>query len=378
MDVLGIHGLTNVNDQPEERFLLKNLFDATFVDSLLGAVHRVHGALDVPATRRTIFDAAWEGRELKERMRHITTVLGNVLPPSYPQAVAVLQQASHELSGFCALVLADFVQVYGLDHFETSIVALERFTVCASAEFAVRPFLERYGERMERQMLAWSSHANHHVRRLSSEGIRPRLPWAPPLRAYKHDPTPILPILENLRSDESDYVRRSVANNLNDIAKDHPDLVVAIARRWYGEHPDTDWIVRHACRTLIKRGRQDVLELLGQGAAPNVVVDHIDVQPRNIAIGDSTWIETTVRNGGTQDVHLRLAYAVDFVKANGSTSRKVFSWKVVPLPAGTSLALRKKHRFQNFTTRTHYPGTHAIHVIVNGVDTARTALDLAP
>ena len=166
--------------------------------------------------------------------------------------------------GFVKMIFPDFVEVYGLDDWEASIPALEEFTQQTSAEFAIRPFIVRYPERTMAQMLEWAGHAHEGVRRLSSEGCRPRLPWAIALSALKADPSPILPILDRLKGDPSESVRRSVANNLNDISKDNPDVVIGVLRRWQAD--DTDEMHRltsHALRTLLKAGNLDALALLG-------------------------------------------------------------------------------------------------------------------
>lgn len=357
-------------------FLLKEFFNRDFIEHLANAVAGTKAPFKKTAFMQDVLDADHKNRELKQRMRHTAAMLRRYLPEPYTDAVEILMKASPHVTGFGAMVLPDFVEQFGLEHYDQSIAALELFTQSSSSEFAVRPFLIRYGATMERQMVLWSGHENHHVRRLSSEGIRPRLPWAQPLPHLKADPSPIWPILENLNNDDSDYVRRSVANNLNDISKDHPNLVIARAKTWYGQSEATNGIIRHACRTLIKAGNQEVLELLGEGSAKALQVALFTADDGTVSIGNHTFLETHIRNTADRSIRLRLAYAIDFVKANGSVSRKVFSWQIVELGASETRAFRRKHRFQQFTTRTHYPGSHRIHCIVNGEDRATITIAL--
>jgi 3-methyladenine DNA glycosylase AlkC len=158
-----------------------------------------------------------------------------------------------EDGGLVYIFLPDYIEQYGLEDFESSVKAIENVTRFVSCEFAVRPFILKYGGTMMKKMRTWSLHKSYHVRRLSSEGSRPRLPWAISIPELKKDPSPILPILENLKNDPSEWVRRSVANNLNDIAKDHPGLVIELARKWKGISRETDAIIKHGSRTLLKK-----------------------------------------------------------------------------------------------------------------------------
>ena len=205
---------------------------------------------------------SWPERALKDKMRHSTLALHDVLPQDYRTALALLREVAPMVDrhGFEKMIFPDFVEVYGLDDWDVSLPALEQFTQQMSAEFAVRPFIVNDQARMMAQMFQWAHHASPAVRRLATEGCRPRLPWAMSLPALKADPSPILPILDALKADSSEDVRRSVANNLNDISKDHPDMVIDVLRRWQTEpSPEIQKIVNHALRTLIKAGHPDAL-----------------------------------------------------------------------------------------------------------------------
>ncbi len=225
---------------------LKHRIDRVLITRIANTAHDTWDGFAVPRFVNRVFDADWEQRALKQRVRHVSGCLHEALPDDYRAAIDVLREVSTTVQGWAGLIYPDFVEVYGLDDWETSLPALAHFTPAFSSELAVRPFLVRDLERMVAQMRAWSTDANYHVRRLASEGCRPRLPWAIAIRALKADPRPILPILETLKDDPELYVRRSVANNLNDIAKDHPEVVVDVADRWWRDG-DTNRrrLVRH-------------------------------------------------------------------------------------------------------------------------------------
>jgi len=230
-----------------EKFTLKALFNQAFVRDLAAAIAAASQGFDTADFEHRVFDAEWDERELKQRMRHITDTMHATIPDDYKAQIKVLNKVAPTVKdGLLGMIFPDFVQQYGLDDYETSVRAMEHFTQYSTAEFAVRPFIEKYPKMMT-QMLAWADHPNEHVRRLSSEGCRPRLPWGMALKAFKKDPAPILPILEKLKTDEALYVRKSVANNLNDIVKDNPDIVLKTAKRWLKtKNPHTNWIVNGA------------------------------------------------------------------------------------------------------------------------------------
>jgi 3-methyladenine DNA glycosylase AlkC len=217
-------------------------------------------------------------------------------------------------------------------------------------------------------MLAWAGDPSEHVRRLASEGCRPRLPWGMGLPQYKRDPTPILPILERLRADPSDYVRRSVANNLNDISKDHPDQVLAIAGRWLGEHAATEPLVKHACRSLLKRGDQRALALFGQHDVVPVRAS-LRLTSARVVIGDRLGFVTELRCDASTAV--RIEYRIDYVNRSGGVSQRTFKIGERQLQAGRPLRIERTQRFTDFSTRKHYPGAHRIAIVVNGVERAR-------
>ena len=348
--------------------LLKHRYSKFYVAQLATAIKRQTPKFDRAAFEHAVLGNGWVRLELKQRMRRISESLGKFVPGDYRQQLAVLSKAAPDFGGFEAMFFPDFVAEYGLGDFAPSVAALELFTQFSSSEFAVRPFIVRHGKRMLAQMLRWTRHPNEHVRRLASEGSRPRLPWAMALPQFKLDPRPLLPILEALRADPSEYVRRSVANNLNDIAKDHPDLVLEVAQRWLGQSAETDRLVRHACRTLLKRGDQRALRLFGQHDDVAVTVTAFKLGAKQIPIGADLGFTFALR--AASDTAARVEYAVDFVKSGARSSRKVFHVGVKALAAATPLSIARRHRFRDFTTRRHYTGKHRITILVNGVEKA--------
>ncbi len=273
------------------------------------------------------------------------------------------------------IFIPDYIETYGLDNYEHSIRAIEFVTQFVSCEFAVRPFLLRYDDRMMDQMLQWSLHKNHKVRRLASEGSRPRLPWAMAVPALKKNPAACLLILENLKNDPSEWVRRSVANHLNDISKDHPDVALSVAKSWKGETKETDAIVKHACRTLLKQGHQDVLTLY------NLVSEHIRLEQftlltPKISMGESLDFLLSVCNENNAEHTVRLEYGVYFRKQNGRLSKKVFKISERVYAPFEEATIRRKQKFVPITTRTFYAGLHQLSIIINGEEKQIVSFEL--
>jgi len=350
---------------------IKNVFNKDYLHGLASEIQTIYTPFQVDEFVKSIMDETWDNLELKARVRQITINLGKYLPSAYNEAISIIDKVivnqGSWLDGFC-LFFPDFVEVFGQDetNWDISIAALERYTPHASAEFAVRPFIINHEERMMAQMYAWSKSDNEDVRRLASEGCRPALPWGQALVKYKKDPTPVLPILEQLKNDPAIYVRKSVANNLNDISKTHPDLVATIAKDWYGKDENTNWIVKHGCRTLLKKGNREVMAIFGFDDTTNIDVDNFAIDSKSVSIGNSLNFSFIITTKTTTKV--RLEYGMDFVKANGKQSRKIFQISEITLKANETKNYTKNHSFANLSTRKHYPGIHSITLIVNGVE----------
>lgn len=364
--------------------LLKDIYNKDFLFQFGEKIYNVYKAFDTGDFVANVIDEKWEALELRARMGKITEVLGKFLPQSYKEALEVLFAVVESCIGFPYLFFPDFVAAYGQDeeNWELSMKALERFTEKSSAEFAIRAFLLRDPERTMAQMAIWATNPNEHVRRLASEGCRPRLPWGVSLPIFKKDPAPVLAVLEKLKADPSLYVRKSVANNLNDIAKDNPSVVLETARRWMGENPYTDWIIRQGCRTLVRKANTEAMELFGYAKAdkdaPLTTFASIAIQPQELSIGEICELkyELNVREG--EPVHLRIEYGIEFIKANGKVSRKLFLLSDKTVKGGTRLNGSRTHNWTNLTTRKHYPGKHRIVLMVNGAETDFTYLNLNP
>lgn len=355
---------------------LKNIYNRSFFEEFCTKVTSVYPDFDKRLFLQLLYDDNWESKELKERIRHISNSLKQTLPPSYSEALAILMKIAPACKGFEYLFFPDFVEVYGQGEWELSIAALEVFTESSSSEFAVRPFIERNQEKMIQIMMDWASHPNLHVRRLASEGCRPRLPWARPLLALKEDPSPILPILTALKEDTSEYVRKSVANNLNDISKDHPELVREITKQWKSQHSFTDWILKHGNRTLLRKGDQVALELFGFDPNPAVLVTDLTLAPKALSIGEELCFSFQIQNNSQHRYLLRMEYGVEFVKANGSTAKKLFKISENNIYQKV-LSYSRTHSFKNLSTRRHYAGMHRLFIVINGVEMAAESFYLS-
>lgn len=357
--------------------LLKNMYNQTSLRDLAQTIHSVYPTFQTEDFLNSTMDESWDDLALKARVRKITLTLGKYLPPDYREALAILDQAvSSCTSGFFGILFPDFVEVYGQDeeNWDLSIAALERYTPYSSSEFAVRPFIINHEERLMEQMYLWSRHENEHVRRLASEGCRPSLPWGQALVRFKKDPAPILPILQQLKADPSPYVRKSVANNLNDISKTHPDLVVKMAKEWYGENEFTDWIVKHGCRTLLKNGNREVLAIFGYHNADCIHVSSFQLEKTSISLGENLTFSFYISSDEATKV--RLEYGIDYVKANGKRNRKIFQISETSLNENEKKFYEKKHSFADLSTRKHYAGIHSIALIVNGAEQQKMEFEL--
>ena len=351
----------------------KNLLNENSIRELAVAIQSVYDSFQVEDFMKSTVDETWNGLELKARGRKITINLGKYLPKDYGNALGVIDKVVLCYNGFGMFCFPDFVEVFGQDeeNWDLSIAALARYTQYSSSELAVRPFIIKHEDRMMAQMTEWSKSESEHIRRLSSEGCRPALPWGVALNSFKKDPSPVLPILEQLKTDPSETVRKSVANNLNDISKTHPDLVAHLAQDWYGKDKHTDWIVKHACRTLLKKGNRDVLAIFGYDNADAVTVDNFMLEKSVVSIGDDLTFSFSISVKDATKV--RLEYGIDYVKSSGKRSRKIFQISESSLKANTKKDYAKTHSFADVSVRKHYPGTHSVTLIVNG--TERGTLD---
>lgn len=351
--------------------LIKNRYNYESIYKVAMDIKSVYETFQVDEFMKSTMDESWDSLELKERFKQISTNLGKYLPANYCEAIRIIDKVVMNygswLDGF-GMFFPVFVEIYGQNEsdWDVSMGALERYTPYASSELAVRSFIIKNESRMMAQMVTWSKSENEHTRRLSCEGCRPALPWGQALGSFKKDPAPILPILEQLKTDVSPHVRKSVANNLNDISKTHPELIVAIAKAWYGKNEDTNWIIKHGCRTLLKKGNRDVLTLFGYDDITAVVVENFMLETAAISIGEDISFSFAIL--AKQATKVRLEYGIDYVKSNGKRNRKIFQISEISLKENEKKQYTKKQSFADVSVRKHYPGIHSITLIVNGAE----------
>eukprot|EP01035_Chromulina_nebulosa_P035534 gene35534-47774_t len=357
---------------------LKEIFNADRIRHIAAEAAAVFAGFDSERFVDLCLDGI-DGLSLMARLRRVTEALHATLPVDYRTALDILRRLAPRLdSAFVTMVLPDYVALYGQDDFDTSMAALKYFTVFGSSEFAVRHFLRREPARSLAFMESWTRDDTDHVRRLASEGSRPRLPWSFKLDAVIADPSLTWAIVDALKSDPSRYVRKSVANHLNDIAKDHPGLVAEwLETHLPGAPAPRRALLRHASRTLIKAGDLRVLGVwgLGQPFAGSV---EFTLGPQRAAVGGSLELGLTLRSSSRQPQPLVIDYAVHHVKANGSTSPKVFKGWALTLAPGEDRQLARRHSLRPITTRRYFKGHHRVELLVNGTVLAEAGTGVTP
>ncbi|PAM95066.1 DNA alkylation repair protein [Flavobacterium sp. IR1] len=354
--------------------LIKDIYSVAFYENFGQAVAEVHSVFDKQKFIEAIYEDDFAQKEWKERMKHTTIVLHQFMPEKFPEAVALIDKIIINLKknkftdgNLAFIFFADYIEMFGLDDFKTSAKAFVSITQFISCEFAVRPFILKYKEQMIDEMTKWSLHENHHVRRLSSEGSRPTLPWAMAIPFLKKDPASILPILENLKNDSSEYVRRSVANNLNDIVKDNPQIVLEIASKWRGLSKETDAIIKHGCRTLLKQGHPEILSHYGLEST-NIELSSFEVKTPIVKIGDYLQFQFHLNNKNIEAKTIRLEYAIHYKKSKGHLAKKVFKISEKIYQPNQLTKIERNQSFKIITTRVFHTGIHQVSIIINGTE----------
>jgi 3-methyladenine DNA glycosylase AlkC len=327
---------------------------------------------------------------LKERVHHIITALHKYLPDNFLTVVEIFSNIekvwdfgdkADPLSSFAAWPLIDYVSVYGLEHPKVSLHLLKKLTSLFSAEFAIRPFIINSPNYCLTQFSDWVNDDCEHVRRLVSEGTRPRLPWGLQLKQFVKAPQPNLPLLTALKSDDSLYVRRSVANHLNDIAKDHPDVVIELCKQWQQTASNKtareriNWVIKHATRTLVKNGHPDVFTLLGYKKA-QVNIEKFNLETQEVEMGKTLIFGFDIISTINKPQRLIVDFALHFIKANGQQKAKVFKLKVVELNELDTITLTKNFSFKAISTRKYYVGDHKVELLINGKSVAEKTFSL--
>ena len=360
----------------------KTFFSPDVVDCLAQHLSRHLQGFDAEAFQAAILPRL-DALELKARAQLIADTLHQMLPGDAADRAMVLRAILHPdpldhanqqsdddgICGWGVLPLTMVVGQHGIADFDRSMALLAEMTKRFSSEFGIRYFLIADQTRALRILEGWLDDPNRHVRRLISEGTRPRLPWAMQLPSLIADPSPVLPLLTRLRDDPEAYVRRSVANHLNDISKDHPRLVTDLTRDWMkGAGKERQALLRHACRSLIKRGDTAALAVFGR-EKPQLAIPALRLSSNAIRMGDTLDLAADLRSTSGKEQHLTIDYVLHFRKADGRLSPKVFKGSNLTLGPGEVHVFRRTHRFREVTTRRHYAGTQAISLRINGVDT---------
>lgn len=370
----------------------KNFINEALIRRGASALSHANSAFDSKRFMRVALSGLDE-LELKARAMQVADALEATLPDNFGEAADYIEAAlapplddsdlshaqgsSHGLHGWMLWSVGEFIARRGIAHPDRSLLALHALTQRFTAEFAIRPFIVAHPELVYRTLNAWTQDKSVHVRRLVSEGSRPRLPWGLQLKSLITDPSPSFPLLLALQDDASEYVRRSVANHLNDIAKDHP----AIVAQWLDEHlPSASSartaLLRHASRTLIKRGDTRVLRAWGLGQALKGSAS-LTITPRRVRVGEHVTLKVQLESSSKRTQKLAIDYVVHHVKADGKTSPKVFKGWQFDLPASGARVLEKRHSMKRITTRRYYPGKHKVDIQVNGVAVASAFFTLA-
>ncbi len=354
---------------------LKTIFNQEVITDLAQRIKKVFPPFDKVAFEQDA-NQNLDNLELKQRSTQICNALTSYLPLEFEKAASILIEAMggdgnsgglEGYYGFRFMPFLDFVAAQGLDNPDIALDSLEKMTLHFSAEFAIRPFILRYPDTTLPRLLKWTSHADWRVRRLASEGSRPRLPWSIQLKPFIENPSFIIGILNQLYNDPNLIVRRSVANNLNDIAKDNPDLAVETAQHWWNSGDEiAQWTVRHGLRTLVKQGNKQALSILGFVGGENIRVENVQFQPLVVKIGDELNFSCNLVSEESENVNLVVDYILHRVLANGKLSKKVFKLRQIELSPGEKNTLSGKHKFKQRSTRTYYPGFHSIEIVVNG------------
>lgn len=354
---------------------LKNLYTPAFLKKVSEQFAATEPSFDKKRFLKDVLNKDWEQMELKQRMKHIARVLQTLLHHNYKKDIETLIAVIHSIqkstqpnAGLEHMFFSEYVELFGLEEYDVSMKAIEEITQFISCEYTVRPFIIKYPAKTMAQMQKWSKHPHHYVRRLSSEGCRPRLPWSMALPVLKKDPALILPILERLKNDPSEFVRRSVANNLNDIAKDNPEIVVSLAVKWKGIGKETDWIIKHGCRTLLKKAHAGTLDIFGLVSAADCEVSNLKLTPMKIQIGETLNFSFRLTIRDKNPLKLRLEYGIYYMKSNGKWSRKLFKITENVYSNTTEYTFKRNLSFKNLTTRKHYSGKHKLAIVVNGVE----------
>lgn len=345
---------------------LKEMFNRAYYQNLARVLSSVHKPFSSARFLREVTENL-DALSLNERMRQTSRTLHNHLPGQYTSSIAILKDIIAQMpGGYTALVFPDYVAQFGTHDAVTSLDALKHFTRFGSSEFAIRTFLKADLDKTLKTIYAWSEDENMHVRRLASEGSRPRLPWSFKLETIIKNPSLTAPILGNLKADNELYVRKSVANHLNDFSKDSPDYLINLIKTWDKSNTHTAWIIKRGCRSLLKEGDSKTMAIFGLTKNVQAEVKNLKLNTTTLRLNEQLQFAFDIISRKNTSQRLMIDYRIHYVKKTGAQLPKVFKLKELELNPGESFHIIKKQRLQNFTTRTLHGGTHTLEIMVNG------------
>lgn len=341
------------------------------VEDLVGVLREVAPEYDWDEVAAVA--GGFEELGLAERVGAVRGALMRTLPERFDEMAAMIGRALElpRFAGWMIWPVSEAVAQRAVEgeraDVELGLSSMADLTGRLTAEFALRYFLLADAPATVSAAMRWTGSSDPAVRRLATEGTRPRLPWAKRVPLLLTEPETTLPILFALRADPDEVVRRSVGNHLNDISRDHPDLAVRCAEEWLRDPADTTpAVVRRGLRTLVKRGDPRALSLLGFGDAESLTVTGPVLAEDRLRIGDDLEFTGTIRHDGEEPVRVAIDFVVHFLKANGTTSPRVFKLGTRSLDPGQTIPVSHGYPLRNRTTRRHYAGAHGLELQVNG------------
>ena len=352
--------------QPQTR-LFKDEINRPTIKRIGKVLHELDESFQDGRFVAAIMQRKMDTLELKDRIAAVADTLEKFLPDSYKASIDLMIAAAPKLGMFENWCFLTVIERHGLSRYKDSLRGMYELTRHASAESAIRPFIKKYTKRIMPTLKKWTRDKDEHIRRLVAEGTRPRGVWVQRLDMFVDDPGPVIELLDKLRDDSSLYVRKAVANSLNDISKDNPEQAIATALRWRQDNNHlTNWIIRHGLRSLIKQGDPRAFKLLEFTDTPQLTVSDISLSNKRLRIGRKLRIRFEVESLAERMQKLAIDYKVHYVKKSGRTSEKVFKLAEKNLPPRGKLALSTERSFANRSVRTHYPGEHRIEIMING------------
>lgn len=355
---------------------LKDQLDSKLITDLSREISKRTKQFDRKTFESICRKPLWDGLELKQRIHAVSNGFQICIDGSYEYKTTLLCEIASSYSGLQGMVFPTFVELYGTEHLDLSLKVLKYVTTFSTSEFGIRPFILQDPDKVMRVMKDWTQDDNEHVRRLASEGCRPRLPWASVLLPFIKDPSPVLEILEALKNDQSRYVQKSVANNLNDISKEHPEKLKNLIRQWGFKNKNTRWILKHGARTLLKEGDIETMRLFGYDAPNSIQVTDLKLEKEFIQKGDIFNFYFNCNYLGQDLFNYRIEYIVQYPRSNGNMYHKVFFLKESVFKRPTSITLKGKLDFEEKSTRKIYPGQHQLDIKVNGLIIKSTTIDV--